>query len=164
MVCMYFTTVCITVCIPVCTVCMRSCIEVLTSWHAAVFSMSLAASMSAASEVVRTHQRQGRPKARTATSKWHGQEGSSQGSRRTRDTADTLAAIVSSKCSRSSKRKGSMQVGNTQAHEDGSRAQADDFGTGTSNFEGHRCVRKKAQDEFTADPLAPDHSMLRPGA
>ena len=38
MVCMYFTTVCITVCIPVCTVCMRNCSEMLISCHAAVFS------------------------------------------------------------------------------------------------------------------------------
>ena len=53
----------------------------------------------------------------------------------------------------------------SEARDDGSRAQADDFGTGTSNFEGYRCVRKKSpQDEFTADPLAPDHSMLRRGA
>ena len=29
---------------------------------------------------------------------------------------------------------------------------------------GYRCVRKKSpQDECTADPLAPDHSMLMPG-
>ena len=33
--------------------------------------------------------------------------------------------------------------GRTEAREDGSRAQADDFGTGTSKFEGYRCVRKK---------------------
>ena len=32
----------------------------------------------------------------------------------------------------------------SEARDDGSRAQADDFGTGTSNFEGYRCVRKKA--------------------
>ena len=50
----------------------------------------------------------------------------------------------------------------SEARDDGSRAQADDFGTGTSNFEGYRCVRKKKSplDEFTADPLTPGHSML----
>ena len=31
----------------------------------------------------------------------------------------------------------------SEARDDGSRAQADDFGTGTSNFEGYRCVRTK---------------------
>ena len=44
----------------------------------------------------------------------------------------------------------------SEARDDGSRAQADDFGTGTSNFEGYRCVRKKSPlDEFTADPPHP---------
>ena len=33
--------------------------------------------------------------------------------------------------------------GHTEARDDGSRAQADDLGTGTSIFEGYRCVRKK---------------------
>ena len=47
--------------------------------------------------------------------------------------------------------------GHTEARDDGSRAQADDFGTGTSKFEGYRCVRKKKAplDEFTADPSPP---------
>ena len=53
----------------------------------------------------------------------------------------------------------------SEARDDGSRAQADDFGTGTGNFEGYRCVREKSPlDEFTADPLTPDHSMLSRGA
>ena len=37
------------------------------------------------------------------------------------------------------------------------QAQAISRGTGV-------CEKKSPQDEFTADPLAPDHSMLRPGA
>ena len=37
------------------------------------------------------------------------------------------------------------------------QAQAISKGTGV-------CEKKKTQEEFTADPLAPDHSMLRPGA
>ena len=37
------------------------------------------------------------------------------------------------------------------------QAQAISRGTGV-------CEKKSPQGEFTADPLAPDHSMLRPGA
>ena len=37
------------------------------------------------------------------------------------------------------------------------QAQAISMGTGV-------CENKSPQDEFTGDPLAPDNSMLRPGA
>ena len=42
------------------------------------------------------------------------------------------------------------------------RVQEGDVGKIGSLFVGYRCVRtKKKQDNFTADPLAPDHAMLR---
>ena len=47
----------------------------------------------------------------------------------------------------------------SEARDDGSRAQADDFGTGTSNFEGYRCVRKK--DPWTNSRQTPSPPTIQ---
>ena len=140
MVCMYFTTVCITVCIPVCTVCMRNCSEMLISCHAAVFSEfpALTASFLPESFSDLTMPVLHRPAA------------APRGVRRRPAAASELPQGVAAASNPAAQppegdaaESAIADEAWSEARDDGSRAEADDLGTGTSTFEGYRCVRKK---------------------